>query len=716
MRTSSIRRIAYRIVLAVPLGLASLAHAQAPAAVPNVELVDLGEIQSMVLQPHYGLLIAGNFTAIDGTSRSGLARIGANGVDASWNPNPTWLAPTPSIPRRVTVAPDGGVFVSGDLVEIAGHGVGCIAKLKPGGELDTSWTAPTTNCDFEPVFDREGWMYYIDSDDTVRRARLDIGGSADPWWEYGTMQPQLKPYKLLMEFGNSLYVASRNNWGQMWLSRVGPTGLERWSSDGLVDTVVAMEQSEYGDLYVAYAGGAIQRFHASSGWPGTTLPISEPLTGLREMKLVDAGSTQLLYLAADDGVRVVNAQSGQVMEHYDVNPGGFVNQLIPGFNIRAAGKFYRAGDGVSQSLAFVSERGMPGPQHAYEISAAGSVAEVVMQSNGGAIVRGSFVKADRQTRNGIFRLTSAGQMDVNWVAAVDGAITQVAVNASNDVYVAGDSLSLAGGPPQTYLAKLDGATGVPVSPHWSADSSFSYVASDIAVDAQDRLYVTAPQQQPFFGVRRILPTNGGELDSQWNAEVGMPITGVDVIGDHVYLRSTGPQQGSAVHRIGLQTNAPVDPDWQLNFSHPQYTPELSVVKGDGLGNILVGGRFEVQMNSGLQSHLVRYPANAPSATADESWRPQLDGAVSSIAVDALGEVFVAGDFRQVGGQANPGLVKLSPIDASVRTDWAPAYGAQALCVADAQRLFVAGGDWRNTLVALPLTVSANGDAPGPGLD
>lgn len=716
MRTSIMRRYAHRIVLAVPLGLASMAHAQTPAALPNVELVDLGEIQSIALQPHYGVLAAGSFTQFDGQARNGLARLGSNGVDPTWNPNPGWLSATSVVPRRVTLAPDGGVFVSGDLVEIAGHAVDCIAKLKPDGQLDTAWSAPTTNCDFEPVFDRHGWIYYIDSDDVVRRARLDIGGSADPTWEHRPALMQAKPYKLLLESNASLYVASLEFQGQTRVARVplGGDGMERWGQTDLYGKITVMQQSEDGRLFAAYADGTIRSFDIAYGTASTVQQGQG--SDLRDMRLVEDGWRQQLFIADASGARLIDAFNGSPVRAYPVSAGGKINRLIAlgSAGVLAAGKFSTFGDEVSESYAVVLEHA-PGPMPSHQVRGPGHVAEVVMQANGGAIVRGSFVMADRQPHRNLFRLTAGGQVDPDWTAQVDGTIEHVTVNANNDVYIAGSFVSAAGSPSTVHLAKLDGASGDPVTPSWSADSSFAYAPSGIAVDAQDRLYVAPSREHSSYGVRRILPGNGGETDAQWNAMLNLPITGVDVIGDYAYLRSSAPQQGSQLNRFGLQAGAPLDGTWQLSFWSPLYTPQLTVVEGDGLGNILVGGRFEVPTNSGMQSNIARFPADA-AAMPDESWLPQLDGPVSSIAVDALGEVFVAGDFRQAGGQANPGLVKLSPIDASVRSDWTPAHGARSLCVADAQRLFVVGTNWRNTLVALPLTVSNNGSVPGPGLD
>ena len=122
---SRIKWCAQRVALAVPLGLVGLAQAQqVPLAEPDVALVGIGEIQSMVEHPHYGLLLAGTFTQIQGVARNGLARMAYSDVDTTWDPGAVWLDAVPAVPRRVKVAPDGGIFVSGDLVEIGGQAVG----------------------------------------------------------------------------------------------------------------------------------------------------------------------------------------------------------------------------------------------------------------------------------------------------------------------------------------------------------------------------------------------------------------------------------------------------------------------------------------------------------------------------------------------------------------------------------------------------------------
>lgn len=703
---------AQRVALAATLGLVGVAHGQMPEPLvrPDIELVDVGEIQSVADQPHYGLLIAGTFTRVNGETRNGLARMAYGNTDPNWNPNPSWLGSVPLVPRRVKMSPDGGVFVSGDLVEIAGHGVDCIVKLKPDGQLDTAWTAPTTNCDFDPVFDREGWMYFIDSDHSVRRTRLDVGGSADPYWTHWPANGFAEPYKLMLEFGDSLYVASKTvRWNQTLIGKV-PTSLnghELWSREDQYDTVVAMQQSEYGVVYLAYAQGAIRKFDARNGSLSEAIMPNPALAGVRNMKLASSGFDEHLFVAASGGVRKFST-NGSELASYPHAQRDFVNEMIPsGSSVLLAGKFSAVDGQESQSLLSIHGGGTPGPSAAYEITGPGKIEEVVAQPNGGAIVRGSFIKADKLPRREIFRLTPEGIVDPGWSVQANDAINHVVIGSDSTVYIGGSFTNIVGGVfPLRFLAKLDAASGSPFS-WWGPSLGLQYAPLDLAIDAQDRVYVAPPVQQANMGMRRVLVTPDGEPDQNWGPIHVSYLGGIDLVGDYLYLQSNQPNIID-IFRAELVDGTSGPTGWYVALHNGISAPALNAISADGVGNLLLGGRFEWYGGGDVRRNLLRLDS---VGGVDESWLPQVNGGVNDIAVDAAGEIYIAGDFTTVGTQASNGLARLSPIDATPRADWMPAHGASSICVADVQRLFVVGDHWRNTFVALPLSVGVGGEVP-----
>lgn len=708
---SRIKWCAQRVALAVPLGLVGLAHAQQePLPAPDVALVGLGEIQSMVEQPHYGLVLAGTFTQIQGAARNGLARMAHSSVDTSWDPGAVWLDAVPTVPRRVKMAPDGGIFVSGDLVEIGGQAVDCIVKLKPNGTLDTGWSAPTTNCDFDPVFDHSGWMYFIETDGSVRRARVDIGGTPDPQWRHQPWNGSYAARKLLLEFGDSLYVASREKqspWPGNRISKVSTSSVyqhEVWSRTDDVDSdIVALQQSEYGTLYMGYANGLIRTIELRTASAGSDWQTSG---GLRAMKLGNDGA---IYLAASDGVKKFSAPFTAAQETYEVTGGGRVNQVLMqggGTFLSVAGKFLGLGGIASQSLIHFNSMGGGNPSEGggFEVTAPGSVEGVVMQPNGGAIVRGDFIKAAKLPRQYMFRLTPEGEVDPDWTAAPDGPVRQVEVANDNAVYIGGE-FGTVNNFPSAFLAKLNGATGLPDFSWWP-QLNLQAAPMDLAMDAQNRLYVAPGQPMASPNVQRVLAD--GQVDPNWSVYTsGTSVSGIDAIGDKLYVRHRDYYPGSPIRldRYYLTAGAAWDYDWSISVLDDTGARDfrINAVTADAVGNILVGGRFDRLLASdGMGgTNLVRL-GGAATATLDTSWQPSVNGAVDAIAVDAAGEIYVAGRFDTVNTQPRKGLVKLSPLDASLRTEWVASHGARALCVADAQRLFVVGADWRNSFVALPL--------------
>lgn len=276
------------------------------------------------------------------------------------------------------------------------------------------------------------------------------------------------------------------------------------------------------------------------------------------------------------------------------------------------------------------------------------------------------------------------------------------VDSNNQVYLEGQ-FKFVNNWQSRFVVKLDGTSGSPVF-EWMPSLALQVSPSGLAIDAQDRIYVATAQR-----VERVLAALYGDIDPNWSVSTGEKVVGIHRIGDMLYLRMRDYWGRSRVQRIALTDGAAIDGSWRFE-AYLDGPGEASVnsVEADLLGNIVIGGRFDFRLGNGAWvSNLARF-APVGYASADESWLPSVNGSVNDIAVDAAGEIYIGGNFSSVGGHASNGLAKLSPVDATPRTDWMPAYAARSICVADTQRLFVIGDDWRNTFVALPLTVGSGG--------
>ncbi|HEX6289423.1 MAG TPA: delta-60 repeat domain-containing protein [Herpetosiphonaceae bacterium] len=93
-------------------------------------------VWALALQPDGKVLLGGDFWAINGTGRNGIARLNADGtLDTSFNPNPG----VDSYVYALALQPDGKVLLGGMFTSVGGTARNSIARLNTDGTLDTSF-------------------------------------------------------------------------------------------------------------------------------------------------------------------------------------------------------------------------------------------------------------------------------------------------------------------------------------------------------------------------------------------------------------------------------------------------------------------------------------------------------------------------------------------------------------------------------------------------
>ena len=91
---------------------------------------------SVVAQADGKVLIGGFFTAVNGTNRNGIARLNANGsLDSSFNPG----TGTDGYVLSVALQPDGKVLIGGSFTTVNGTNRSNIARLNANGSLDSTF-------------------------------------------------------------------------------------------------------------------------------------------------------------------------------------------------------------------------------------------------------------------------------------------------------------------------------------------------------------------------------------------------------------------------------------------------------------------------------------------------------------------------------------------------------------------------------------------------
>lgn len=106
---------------------------------PKIATNIASEIRSIALQPNGKIIIAGNFTCYNGTSRNHIARLNADGgLDSTFDSGTGATGINSSI-RATALQPDGKIFIGGWFDYYDDVARNYIARLNSDGSLDTSF-------------------------------------------------------------------------------------------------------------------------------------------------------------------------------------------------------------------------------------------------------------------------------------------------------------------------------------------------------------------------------------------------------------------------------------------------------------------------------------------------------------------------------------------------------------------------------------------------
>jgi uncharacterized delta-60 repeat protein len=171
-------------------------------------------VHSMSLQPDGKVLLGGMFTSFDGVSRNDIARLDANGrLDASFNPGagpnrgyyyyPAFTHPLSPIHSMISL-PDGRILACGYFTNFSGFSRNGLVRLFPDGSVDQA---------FDSRFGYTNmWNLFVDIDSAVA---LPDGNVA---------------------VGASFYHFGSNSNGGIQMYRAALPALFRLDADGSVDT------------------------------------------------------------------------------------------------------------------------------------------------------------------------------------------------------------------------------------------------------------------------------------------------------------------------------------------------------------------------------------------------------------------------------------------------------------------------------------------------
>lgn len=103
----------------------------------DARIAKLEAVGTIVLQTDGKILIGGGFTAVNGVSRTRIARLNADGsLDNSFNP----ILGAPGVfVNKIVVQPDENILIGGGFASVNGSSIANVVRLKPDGTVDTTF-------------------------------------------------------------------------------------------------------------------------------------------------------------------------------------------------------------------------------------------------------------------------------------------------------------------------------------------------------------------------------------------------------------------------------------------------------------------------------------------------------------------------------------------------------------------------------------------------
>lgn len=649
-----------------------------------------GEVKVIQLQPDGKLLVAGNFTKINGTELANIARINPDGsVDKSFNPGPSVNFTV----HAVALLPGGRVLVGGYY--------GRLVCLSPSGDIDASFV-PEYMFDANP--NNRVNSISIQQDGKVLIGGVFLKGGGAPTDVLIRLNPDGKVderFTSALKRGNTIFHPIYNGVASILTQPdgkivVGGTSLTR--KDGITvpnETVIRLHaDGTVDDSFNASFNRGSYVFQMALQSDGKIITLGNSLYRLNpngnldeEFKVnVTAYSLSSLALQPDGKILLAQrfnreANNGGIQDEYNIvrlfssgtsdesfNPTMVLNNPVNTMVIRPDGKIFAGGsftevDGSKeQGLALFSTTGKldRGFNTGEGIVTGLRIFATVVQPDGKILIAGDFDKVGGISRTGIARIYPDGSLDTSFdpgsgIEHTSMGIRTLKLLPDGKILIGGNFVSY-NGIDRGGLARLhpDGKLDLTFTPKLGIYNTPTYA---IAIQPDGKIVVGGIyhlENNKYSFIYRIHPD--GSIDQSFHSDNGINNTIMDValqpdgkilIGGHFTM--IGGETRTRFAR--LNADGTLDNDFKPEIV--SLSSESSFISQPD-GKVIVGG-FLRSADRSLSGPIARLNSDGSL----DHFYSQAVGAVEGITLQPSGKLIINGSFNFSGGDTYYGLTRLN---------------------------------------------------------
>ncbi len=594
-----------------------------------------GDVFAIALQSNGKIIICGDFTTVNGASRSRIARLNSDGtLDYSFLATGSGAN---FVVNTAALQSDGKLVIGGHFTSINGTTRNHIARLNSDGTLDESFLATGTGINgdvFSLAVQSDGKTviggFFTSVNGTARLgiARLNTDGTNDA------------SFLTTAGFGvnNSVFAVAIQPDGRVLIGGLFTNvngaernGAARLNADGNLD-----------GSFLAAGAGANAALYALSLQSDGKILIGGAFTSF-------SGSPR-------GGVARLNT-NGSVDTSF-LATGAGANNIVRALAIQSDGKtvvggaFTAINDTVRAGIARLDSAGN------LDTTAAGVVRNEVLaagvQSDGKIVIGGTFVNFNGTTRNRIARLNADGSLDPTFIATAAGANGDVAtllIQPDGKILIGGNFTSV-NGASVNRIARLnpDGTLDAGFQISTGADS---YVRK-IALQSDGRIILggtfTSINGASRSSVARL--NANGTLDGSFmNSGAGgngvVAALAVQSDGKILIGGDFTSFNGTARNRIA-RLNSDGTLDTAFLSSGAGANDQVLAVAVQTDGKVIIGGLFTT-VNNATRNRIARLSTNGSLDTSFLGSAAGANNSVRTVAVQSDDRILLGGDFGSYNG-------------------------------------------------------------------
>jgi uncharacterized delta-60 repeat protein len=403
-----------------------------------------GIVRTVTVQTDGKILIGGSFTDYNGTTRNRIARLNADGsLDASFNPG----TGANQYLEAIAVQTDGKILIGGEFTDYNGTTRNRIARLNADGSLDTSFN-PGTGADGGSVRAVEVQAVngkiliggsFTDYNGTTRNGivRLNSDGSLDAGFLTSGINTNAAILAVTVQTDGKILIggnfSSYNGISRNRIARLNSDGSTdasfspRSGANGFVYDVVAQSNGKIliGGNFTDYNGTSrnrIARLNADGSLDTSFNPDTDD-EGLVEAVTVQTDG-KILVVVTEHNVISTRSRIARLNANGSLdtsfNPGTGANARVRTVTVQTDGKILIGGsftdyNGTSRNgIARLNSDGSLDTSFNPGTGANNLVEAVIVQTDGKILIGGSFTDYNGTSRNQIARLNSDASLDTSF--------------------------------------------------------------------------------------------------------------------------------------------------------------------------------------------------------------------------------------------------------------------------------------------------------------